>query len=848
MSESQSSRSGEKARDSSKDLIPRRAGRLSGRWAPDAVAFKETLSILRRHIWLILAVVGCSVGAAAFLAFRDPSVYRATATVRYSEGLRDLTADINEVPAPLPHRTIDPVLSLSEHLKTRQVVGSVVDSLGTRLRSLSVDFPLSSLKQVQVDRGAPPDTLRLHFTDREVVARAGTQTVQAPYGRVLRLGGVAFAVTTRPDASVRDATLSVARRETEIDRILSGIEVVERAGTDVIDVSYTATDPTMAHQVVNSVVKTFQAVNIRLAQEQSRARRIFLLAQLRQTDSLLASAQTKLAAFRSRQQLANSSERLAAAQSGLVALDVQREQLLAERRTFGELPLLLASPNDSVSSHALRSLAYSPEMASNPAVSRLTQQLIDNQTKLDSLTYGSAPTNPDLAQLRAAVRSTKQELLGAVASQIRSLDARINAVATLRQRSGTSMQTLPALEVQEMRLQAHVEALSTVGDRLRQESQKAHLAEAAEVGDMQIMDLAGEPYSSTWPAGWLKIGLGLLAGLLLGGGGAFLLEMNDTSIRRPEELEEELQIAGIAIIPRVPAADKNGHVRSPRFLGAGKNGNGGSRPPGWQSGSRLGARGQSADSTQRVPPSLRGLVTLSQPQSIGTEAFRMLRTNLIWSDWGKSLKTIVITSVAPGEGKTLTAANLAVIFASGGMRVLMVDGDLRRARLHKIFRMPRGPGLTELIKSYGGAREAVSSDDAALPVMNGDELRSQIRKTALDGLYLLPAGVRSRSSEAFGEAQVRSLLRELSDVFDLVVIDAPPVLASADAAILASMADGVLLVVRAGRTGRGAIQHAYQQLIKVGARVVGTVLNDPQGVLKEVEEFYYPYLYPEVKD
>jgi capsular exopolysaccharide synthesis family protein len=532
-----------------------------------------------------------------------------------------------------------------------------------------------------------------------------------------------------------------------------------------------------------------------------------------------------------------------------VALDVQREQLLAERRTFGELPQLLGSPNDSVSSQALRSLAFSPEMASNPAVARLTQQLIENQTKLDSLTYGSAPTNPDLARLRATFRSTKQELLGAVASQIRSLDARINAVTTLRQRSGAFMQTLPALEAQEMRLQEHVEALSTMGDHLRQESQKAQLAEAAEVGDMQIMDLADVPYSSTWPAGWLKLGLGLLAGLLLGGAGSFLLEMNDTSIRRPEELEEELRLSGVAIIPRVPAADRNGQRPRLRFLRGGKNSNGWSRPPAVQSGSPFGAHpGQSQDSPQGVTPSPRGLVTLSQPRSIGTEAFRMLRTNLIWSDWGKELKTILITSVVPGEGKTLTAANLAVIFARGGMRVLMVDGDLRRAGLHKIFRMPRGPGLTELIKSYGGARQAVPGDDAALPVMNGDELRSQIRKTALDGLYLLPAGIRSRLSETFGDVQVRSLLRELSDLFDLVVIDAPPVLASADAAILASMTDGVLLVIRAGRTGRGAIQHAYQQLIKVGARVVGTVLNDPQGVLKEVEEYYYPYEYVEARD
>ncbi len=848
MSESEPSRESRQAnQDRSSDLIPRGVDRVTRRGAPDAVAFRDAFFIFWRHVWLILAVVACTVGAAAFLALRNPPVYRATATVRFSEGLRNLTADIEDAAAPLPPRTIDPVVSLSEHLKSRQVVGSVVDSLGMRLSTLSAEFPLSSLDQVHVDPAVTPDTLMLHFTGREVVTRAGQRTVHAPYGHVLRLGGVEFVVKARPEADVQDALLSVSTREAEIDRVLANIEVVERQGTDVIDVSYTTTDPKLAQQVVNAVVETFQAVNIRVAQEQSRRRRIFLSEQLRQTDRMLANAQGNLVTFRSRRQLANSSDRLAAAQTALLALDAQREQLLADRRTFGELPELLSSPNDSVSGHALRSLAFSPEMASNPAVAKLTQQLIENQTKLDSLTWRSAPTNPDLAQLRAATSSTKQELLGAVASQVRSLDARIEALGALRQRSGVSMQILPALEAEEMRLEARVEALRTLGDHLRQESQKARLAEAAEVGDMQITDLAGVPYSSTWPAGWLKLGLGLLVGLLLGGGVAFVWEANNTSIRRPEDLQDALQLPGIAIIPRVMI--KNGHRPRARLPKGGKPRPGGSRPAPAQSGSWLGAHpGQAVDSIQRVIPSPQGLVTFSQPRSIGTEAFRMLRTNLIWSEWGKRLKTIVVTSGAPGEGKTLTAANLAVIFARGGMRVLLVDGDLRRARLHKIFLVPRGPGLTELINSNAGSGETIPDGSAAPPVMNGHELQGHIRQTALEGLFLLPAGMRSRSSETFREAEVRGLLRELSDIFDLVIVDASPVLASADAAILASMADGVLFVVRAGRTGRGAVQHAYQQLVKVGARVVGTVLNDPQGVLKQAEDYYYPYEYVEATD
>jgi succinoglycan biosynthesis transport protein ExoP len=828
MSESERFREDRSAHpDRSGLTAPQAPGKVTWRGAPDALAFKEFFLVLRRHIWMILIVTVSTMGTAAFLALRDPSVYRATATVRLSEGLRNLTADLDGTEAPpVPQRTIDPVLSLSEHLRSRQVVGSVVDSLGMRLGSLSPDFPVSSVGKIHVDPAAPADTIMLHFAEQEVVARVDSIQVRAPYAGIVKIGGVEFVVASRP--SIQDALLTVTGREAEIDRVLASIELVERQSTDVIDVSYTAPDAKTAQQVVNAIVQTFQAVNIRAAQEQSRLRRVFLSEQLRQTDSLLANAQGSLATFRSRQQLANSSDRLAAVQVAMLALDSQREQLQADRRTFGNLPTLLSSPNDSVSGRALRSLAFSPEMATNPGIAKLSQQLVEYQIKLDSLTTGNwriATTNPDFTQLVGAMASTKQELLGAVASQVTALDARIDALAALRKRSVTSMQVLPALEAEEMRLQARVEALRTVGDHLGQESQKARLAEAAEVGDMQIMDLAGLPYLSTWPMGWLKLALGLLVGLFLGAAGAYLMEANNTSVRRPEDLEAQLQIAGMGVIPRLPSANKAGTRLLPRFFKSNKNRHG----------------GQAAAMPQ-------GLVTLTDPRSIGTEAFRMLRTSLIWSEWGQRLKSIVVTSVGPGEGKTLTAANLGVSFARAGLRVLLVDGDLRRARLHKIFLLPRGPGLTELISANGGKGVAIPVGDDGMPLMNRNDMLSIVRYTSVEGLFLLPAGTQSRSPEAFREPQIRHFLHELSDVFDLVIVDASPVLASADAAILASVADGVLLVVSAGRTDRGAIHHAHQQLVKVGARVVGTVLNDPGGALKQTEEYYYPYEYPEAKD
>ena len=752
----------------------RSSSRLNGSRAPDAVAFGMILDVLRRHVWLILAVTALSVGAAAFLALRDPRVYRATATVRLGQARQALNEDIQDA-TPLPQRTVDPVLSLTERLRSRQVVAHVVDSLGTRLSSLSADFAVSRLRGIHVDPAAPPDTIALQFNSHDVVASVDSQHVRASYGQQLQLAGVGFTVPARPDSAGSDALLVVASREPAIDQVLTGLEIVPRQGTDVVDVSYSASDAALAQSVVNAVVQSFEAFNVRSAQEQSRLRGVFLTDQLRQTDSSLAQAQASLAVFRSRQQLANSTDRLAAAQAALLALDSQREQLVADRRTYGDLPTLLASPDDSVRGAAVRSLAYAPDMASNPTIAKLSQQVIEYRVKLDSLTTGpsrSAATNPDLMQFRGTLVSTEQELLNAVKTQVRSLDSRIDALAALRQRSGASMEVLPALAAEEVRLQARVDALRAIGDHLRQEGLRARLAEAAEVGDMQIMDLASLPYLATWPMGLLKLALGLLAGLFLGCGVAYLLEATNTAIRRPEDLEDALQVSGLAVIPRVRGAGKTWRRPLPRL-----------RP---SNGRRHGRPAQ---------PSAQGLVTVAQPHSIGTEAFRMLRTSIILSDWGKRLKTIVVTSVAPGEGKTLTAANLGVVFAREGLRVVVVDGDARRARLHKIFFVPRSPGLNELVGSEGAVGLAAPTHPIALDC---------IQSTAVDRLFVLPAGAPSRTSDSFHEASVRRLLGELSASFDLVIIDAPPVLATADATILASMADGVLFV--AGPAGPAAAQ------------------------------------------
>ena len=219
-----------------------------------------------------------------------------------------------------------------------------------------------------------------------------------------------------------------------------------------------------------------------------------------------------------------------------------------------------------------------------------------------------------------------------------------------------------------------------------------------------------------------------------------------------------------------------------------------------------------------------------QTFSIGIEAFRNLRTSLIWSDGGEALKTLVVTSAAPGEGKTLTAANLAVTLAYDGLRVLLVDCDIRRPRVHGLFHLPRAPGLMELLTASS------APGSAAAPAPSGTRQSS--------GLSVLPCGaLPSNAANLLSGTRMRVLLQELREQYDIIVLDTPPVLATADAGIVASLTDGVLLVVRAGTTDKNAAQRACQQLANVGARVIGTVLNDPGGQVAKEGDYYYPYDY-----
>lgn len=203
------------------------------------------------------------------------------------------------------------------------------------------------------------------------------------------------------------------------------------------------------------------------------------------------------------------------------------------------------------------------------------------------------------------------------------------------------------------------------------------------------------------------------------------------------------------------------------------------------------------------------LVTLKDPRSAAAEAFRTLRTNLIFAGLERPLQTLLITSPTAEEGKAATLANLAVVMAQGGRRTILVDCDLRRPQLHELFGLPAAPGFTDWIMA-GAA-------DAPLP----------LAATGVSDLQLLPAGSPAAiPADLLTSRRLESLIFNLKSQADFVLFDAPPLLAVSDAALLAAKLDGVLLVVSAGQTRRDHAQRAKELLEKIRVRVVGAVLTN----------------------
>ncbi len=612
--------------------------------AGDLGDLKEILGIVRRRRWLVLFFAGAAAGIAAYFAYAAKPVYLASASVRIADARHALSGGIADAPRDNIGNSyyVDPVLSQIQVLKSREVAAEAVRKQPLGLIVSPEGFPAEDVSDLKVDSLLLRNTtLAVDFDADSYTLREGVHDVTARYGQPLSVAGVTLTILHRP--AHRSAVIGIRSRFNAVGVVLDGVDARPRKSTDVVDVTYRANDPYVAQQVVNAIVDSYREVNASIAQQQSRRRREFIQEQLKQTDSLFADATTALSSYRSQVQVYGSDARVAAEQTGLMTLDVTREQLAADKNTL--LSLLDRLQNDTKGTHneKLDALMASPGIAENTVVSALFGQYIQLRQERDSITTGgwsSARSNPDVLRLDTLIATTQASLLSAARSNVEAVDARLASLDALRSRNSAQMQRLPAVQAVEARLLQRVETARKMADQLREEFQRARISEAVEVGQVELVDLAVLPDVPIGRGALFRVLTGLIIGLMLGGGAAVLVERLNTTVRRRDDVELMLHVPGLAVIPQISTPRKLGKIA--RTL----------RLPGMPA--------------RRDRYSSDALVTISDFGSVGAEAYRTLRTNLIFSQAIQSLRSIVITSPSPKDGKTTTAANLAVTFRSAG--------------------------------------------------------------------------------------------------------------------------------------------------------------------------------------
>lgn len=386
--------------------------------------------------------------------------------------------------------------------------------------------------------------------------------------------------------------------------------------------------------------------------------------------------------------------------------------------------------------------------------------------------------------------------------------------------SKAQLKGLPEPELQYARLNREVEINDGIYRDLKAKFESARIAEVEKVESVIFVNPALAPGSPISPNKKLNYLLGAMVGLMLGLAGAFLREQLDTSIGTIEDVEDYLKLPAIGVIPYLKTEDDKNKGFIQRL---------------WPK------EFTSKEKTQRIRKQL--LVHYSSSAPV-FEAYRMLRTNIETEVFKEKIqrKIVLLSSSGPEEGKSITISNLAIAMAQGGLRTLLIDADMRRAAIHKIFGMKNEPGLSNVLRGTIDPKDAIKTfADILTSEMGFDEV---LKIPGLDYLNILVSGsIPQAPAELLMSPEMDTLLAKLRDSYDIILIDSPPVLAVADAIILGPKADAVILVYRVGMTARNLLYRTKTQLVESGAQVKGIVLNNisPQIEMQYGHYAYYKY-------
>jgi succinoglycan biosynthesis transport protein ExoP len=447
-----------------------------------------------------------------------------------------------------------------------------------------------------------------------------------------------------------------------------------------------------------------------------------------------------------------------------------------------------------------------PALADSQTAQKLKDQYIDQYGKLLDVKGKYLERHPAVVAQELRLRQVREDLLREVDISRKNVEMQfeMHNKQVTQLRSALAETTQRALELEQKsseynRLKREFDRLVKLTEKVGGRESETDLASHLKTNNVRILDLALVPVVPFSPNVPKAVALAFGVALLLGIGLALLLESLDNTVKTQDDIEKHAGLTFLGIIPSIDVDEK------PR----------GSKKEPTETGTGTGAGAATRD-----------MFVLSNPRSSVAECCRSIRTNLLFMSPDKPARTLLITSAGPVEGKTTVAVNMAVTLAQSGLRVLLVDTDMRRPRLHRALGVPNG------------------SEGISKAIVGEADVKGLIRTTDVPNLYLLPCGATPPNpAELLHSQRFKHIVSVLGEAFDHVIFDSPPVGVVTDAAILARLTDGTVLVAKAGRTSRDALARAHHQVSGDGnVNVLGCILNDLD-LNKQARYGYYYYYY-----
>lgn len=721
----------------------------------DGIQLRELVDIVLRGKWIILATLLAVAAPVTAYTLLQPSVYRASSLLLVSKDGGGLA---NVLPSGRGGVLFQEQPNLSNELLVLRQSEALADSVARVLMGYRRIPGTDLTPTILLTEGggeAPVELVSARLQSRYVSASlegddvdairvTAVSTIPAEAALIANVYAEAFVHMTREQSR---ASVNATRTflESQVERQASRLEDLDDAVRDYMT-REGAVDLDVASQRVVAQLGELEGQRDAVAVEAGLRR-----ATIDQLERELAAIEPRLADF--------------------VAGGVQREIDLAQQRIaevegrletiYTRNPDLRHAPDVPPDVQALRDEAE----RLRHRVADLTRQYLEEAVPVG--VDGNSAAVARVTDLRRQLAEARIALSG-LEAQRTILNQRIAEYEA-------ELRAIPTQAIEIAQMQRDRQATERLYTALEEKLQEARVAEQSQLGYADMVRSAAVPAAPFSPNRPRNVALGLLLGLGLGLALAVVKTRLDHRIHRPDDLRDR----GYPVVGTIP--DMAAAIRED-FGGA----------------EAVTVDGRAVDAH---------LVALLNPMAVASEAYRALRTSIQFSRPDVVVETILVTSSGPGEGKSVTAANLAVVMAQAGRRTLLVDADLRLPTVHKKFGRSREPGLVQVL-----------FQDGPIPLSEF--------ATPMDNLFVIPAGAHAHNpSELLGSRAMRELVEAFREAFDCIVFDAPPVLAATDAVLLSTQCDATLLVVEAGETRDYDLAHAQEQLEGVGAKVIGTVLN-----------------------